>query len=512
MLPILTSVLILVFSIALAWVGHWLGLTGTSLLVFRIVAIALGLTAAVIILVLYFRDRRRDAAAGKLPGGSELNDLLREAERRIATAQRTGPKSLATLPLLYILGETNSCKTTTVLKSGLDPELIAGQVFRDQDVVATPVANFWYTRSAVLVEAGEAVRNTPPLWSRLIRRTRPKAIRSAVGQETPVRAAVVCLSSELFLGPTASDASLAAARSLNQMLRDLALQLGTEVPVYVILTKLDRIPSFAEFVRNLTNEEASEPFGMPFSRTELSSGLYAEKAMGQVTTVLDQIVFSLGEFRMQLLLRESDQRNVDPVYEFPRELRKLRNNLAACLVELVRPSHLNFNPYLRGLYFTGVRAQIIEQMVSVGAQVPQAQPADAGATRMFSLEQMRAAATPQAPQMVAQKVAQWSFLPRLLPSVILQDRSALIATSNSGRTHVLRRVTFALLSVLLLIFFSCLTVSWVNNNRLEQTILTTSQAIPAHTPQSGTLATEQDLAALDRLRAALLQLEDYRQN
>ena len=512
MLPILTSVLILIFSILLAWAGPLLGLSGTSLLVFRIVAIALGLTAAFVILVVYLRERRRDAAAGSLPGGSELNEILREAERRIATAQRTGPKSLATLPLLYILGESNSSKTTIALKSGLDPELIAGQVYRDQDVIATPVANLWYTRAALLVEAGESVRNTPQLWSKLIRRTRPKAIRSAVGQETPVRAAVVCLSSELFLGATASDASLAAARSLNQMLRELALQLGTDIPVYVLLTKLDRIPSFAEFVRNLTSEEASEPFGMPFSRTESSSGLYAEKAMAQVSSVLDQLVFSLGEFRLQLLTRETEQRNIDPVYEFPRELRKLRNNLAACLVELVRPSHLNFNPYLRGLYFTGVRAQVVEQMVAVAAHTPQAQPADAGATRMFSLEQMRAAAAPAAPQMVAQKIAQWCFLPRLVPSVILQDRSALIATSNSSRTHILRRVTFALLSVLLLVFLVCLTISWVNNNQLEQAIVTAARGISAQAPQAGALASEQDLAALDRLRASLVRLDDYKRN
>ncbi len=151
-------------------------------------------------------------------------------------------------------------------------------------------------------------------------------------------------------------------------------------------------------------------------------------------------------------------------------------------------------------------------MVAVGAQAPQAQPADAGATRMFSLEQMRAAAAPAAPQMVSQKVAQWCFLPRLLPTVVLQDRSALIATSNSGRTHLLRRVTFAVLSVLLLVFLACLTVSWVNNNELEQSILLAARAIPAQTPHPGTLASEQDLAALDHLRSALVQLEDYRQN
>ena len=511
MLPILMSILILIVAGALFWAAPLFGLSSTWVWVLRIAFLAFGLITAGIILFSYIRERRREAATRGLPGGSELNELLRDAERRIATGQRTGPKSLATLPLLYILGETNSSKTTTVLKSGLDPELIAGQVYRDQDVIPTPIVNLWYTSAAVLVEAGEAVRTGPRLWSKLIRRTRPRAIRSAMGRETPVRAAVVCLSSELFLGPGASETSLAAARSLNQMLRELAVQLGTDVPAYVLLTKLDRVPDFAEFVRNLTNEEASDPFGMPFSRVEYSSGLYAEKAMGHITTVLDQLVFSLGEFRLQLLTRETEQRNIDPVYEFPRELRKLRNNLAGCLVELMRPSHLNFNPYLRGLYFTGVRAQVVEQMVAVAAQAPQSQPADAGATRMFSLEQMRAAAAPPAPQRVAQKIAQWCFLPRLLPSVILQDRSALNATSNSGRTHIVRRVTFALLSMALLGLLVCVGISWNNNRGLERIINSARADVEGVSLQSGSLASEKDLSALDRLRSVLVQIEGYHQ-
>ena len=513
MLPILVSVFILVLSVLLAWlVGPLLGLAGTALLVLRILLVLLGVAAAGVILFFYFREKRRDAAVKNMQGGTDLDTLLRDAERRLATAQRTGPKSLDTLPLLYILGDTNSAKTTAVIKSGFDPELLAGQVYRDQDIVATPVVNVWYAQACVFVEAGDAVRRTAALWSRLIRKTRPKAIRSAMGKEAPVRAAVVCVSCEQFLGATATDAVLASARSTNQMLRDLAQQLGTEVPVYVILTKLDRIPHFAEFVRNLTSEEVSQALGMALPRNEVSSGLYAEKAMSEVTAALDRIFFSLGEFRLQLLTRESDQRNVDPVYEFPRELRKLRNNLASYLVELTRPSHLNANPYLRGFYSTGVRSHMVEQMVAAAAQQAQAQPAGSGATRMFSAEQMRAAAAAPGPQVVARKTAQWCFLPRLFPNVILGDRSALAGSSNSRRTHLFRRIVFATLSLVLLAYLGCLIASWVNNSRLEDSIVTAANALPPVTVPPTQLASTQALSALDQLRAAVAQLEDYRQN
>ncbi|HTW79787.1 MAG TPA: ImcF-related family protein [Terracidiphilus sp.] len=513
MLPILLSIFVLILSIVLAWlVGPLLGIAGTALLILRILLVLMGAAVAGVILYFYFRDKQRDAATMRMPGGADLDALLRDAEKRLATAQRAGAKSLETLPLLYVLGEFNSAKTTAILKSGFDPELLAGQVYRDQDIVATPVANFWYTQASVFVEPGDAVRKAPALWSRLIRKTRPRAIRSAMGKQAPVRAAVVCVSSELFLGPSAPEASLASARATNQMLRELSQQLGTEVPVYVILTKMDRLPYFSEYVRNLSNDEASQPLGMAFGRIEASSGLYAEKAMGEVTSALDKILFSLGEFRLELLGRENDAANVDPVYEFPRELRKLRNHLAGYLVELARPSHLNANPYLRGFYATGVRAHLVQEAVAAAAQSPKAEPAGAGATRMFTVEQMRSAAAAQAPQVVSRKQAQWCFLPRLFPSVIFEDRTALSGTSNSKRTHLLRRTVFATLSVLLFAFLMCLTVSWVNNSRLEHAVISAANALPETTQPSNVLVSTQNLSALEELRSAVARLEGYQRN
>ncbi len=513
MVSIIISIVIFLLSLLLAWMaGPVLHVEGTALIILRVLFVLLGIAAATIILVLHFRKQKREGSTKNVQGNTELDTLLRDAEKKLASAQRTGAKTLDSLPLLYLLGEANSAKTTAVMKSGLDPELLAGQIYRDQDIVATPVANLWYTQQCVIVEAGDAVRKSQALWAKLIRRTRPKAYRAAMGSQAPIRAAVVCMNCEHFLGAQAAEAVAASARQTNQMLRDLAQQLGTEVPVYVILTKLDRVPGFTEYVRNLTNEEASQALGIPAARTGVSSGLYAEQATRDVTNALDQLIFSLGEYRMEILSRENDQRNVDPVYEFPRELRKLRNNLSAYLVELTRPSHLNANPYLRGFYFTGVRAHVVEQMVSAPAAVQQAAPADAGATRMFSVQQMQAAQAPPTPQVVARKMAQWTFLPKLFPIVILQDRSALSSTSNSGRTHTFRRIVFGTASVLLLLYLLCLIISYGNNSRMEKQISSAAQALPARTVPATMLASQQDLSSLDQLRAAVIQLEDYQQN
>lgn len=513
MVSIIISIVIFLLSLGLAWMaGPILHVEGTALIILRVLFVLLGVVAATIILVLHFRKRKREGSTKNIQGNTELDTLLRDAEKKLASAQRTGAKTLDSLPLLYMLGESNAAKTTIVMKSGLDPELLAGQMYRDQDIVPTPIANLWYTQQCVIAEAGDAVRKSPALWAKLIRRTRPKAYRAAMGSQAPIRAAVVCMNCEHFLGAQATEAVAASARQTNEMLRNLAQQLGTEVPVYVILTKLDRVPGFTEYVRNLTNEEASQVLGIPLARSGVSSGLYAEQATREVTNSLDQLIFSLGEYRLEMLSRENDQRNIDPVYEFPRELRKLRNNLSSYLVELTRPSHLNANPYLRGFYFTGVRAHVVEQMVSAPAAMQQAAPADAGATRMFSVQQMQAAQAAPQPQVVAQKIAQWTFLPKLFPIAILQDRSALSSTSNSGRTHTFRRIVFGTVSALLLIYLLCLIISYGNNSHLEKQISSAAQALPPRTVPATMLASSQDLSSLDQLRAALVQLEGYQQN
>ena len=47
----------------------------------------------------------------------------------------------------------------------LDPheikEMQSLVLYRDQDVIATPVVNLWYTQQCVIVEAGDAVRKSP---------------------------------------------------------------------------------------------------------------------------------------------------------------------------------------------------------------------------------------------------------------------------------------------------------------------------------------------------------------
>ena len=72
-----------------------------------------------------------DAAGGVAPppaaaGPNPVQALFREAESRLRLSPRMKNASLSSLPAFFIVGPEKSGKTSVVLHSGLDPELLAG--------------------------------------------------------------------------------------------------------------------------------------------------------------------------------------------------------------------------------------------------------------------------------------------------------------------------------------------------------------------------------------------------
>ena len=240
MLVYLAVVAVLIVAALLAFgLAFLLHLHGVSLIVFVSVILLLGIAAAVIILVLHYRAKKEkelvegDAAVGGATG--ELDLLLNDANRKLRAAQQGG-KTLDLLPVLYILGEAGSAKTTHVMRSGLEAELLSGTLPQEGQSGATPVANVWFTSATAIVETGESVRQSSQLLARLIDRTRPRAYRSAFGSGAASRAAVVCVSMEQLLAGDAGASLMAGARATGNQLREISRMLGTALPVYVIVT------------------------------------------------------------------------------------------------------------------------------------------------------------------------------------------------------------------------------------------------------------------------------------
>jgi type VI secretion system protein ImpL len=514
---LITAAVLVVYCILAFFTGNLIGLQGSKLWILRTALWVLGLAAAGIVVWFFWNKKKQEQAEEYAEGGGagdDIDHLVRDAEMRLAASRIAKGAQLGDLPAIFLIGETSSAKTTTLVNSGLDPELLAGQVYHDKDLIPTRALNLWYAHGTIFAEAaGNSVAEAGK-WAKIARRLQPGRLRSAFasGPQAP-RAAMVVIEAEAFTRAGATDQLAASARTLRARLGEVSQTLGINLPVYVLLTKMDRVPFFAEFVRNLTNEEAAQVLGVTVPlNAESREGVYAEQETSRLTGLFEQLFRSLANARPAVLSREHDPARLPGAYEFPREFRKLRSNLVQFLVDLCRPSQLTVGPFLRGFYFSGVRPVVINEVAPPVPQQAQPKSREAAmeATSMFRADAVSAAAQPAAPRVVGtRKVPQWVFLSYLFHRVLLADAAARGASGASTKTSLMRRILLGAAAALCLFCGILLAVSYSKNRTLETTARDAAQGIEAVQPGGLQVASFDTLQKLERLRQSLATLTQY---
>ena len=74
----------------------------------------------------------------------DIDNLVHDAVRKLHESSLGRGASLGKLPVVFVLGESDSAKTHTIVNSSLDPELLAGHVYQDNQILPTQTVNFWY--------------------------------------------------------------------------------------------------------------------------------------------------------------------------------------------------------------------------------------------------------------------------------------------------------------------------------------------------------------------------------
>src|SRR5579871_2371769 len=283
------TILVLLIYMVLVWLlGRWLPLHGADVWVMRGVLALLGLIGGAVALWYQHKIKKAKEASGdddsQADGTEDLDSLVREAVRRLKQSTLGKGTDLGGLPLVFLLGDSGSTKTTVLIHSALDPELLAGQVYRDNDVVPTSTANIWYTRQAIFVDPAGSLMAQAGRWKRLVKLLQPARFSAAIGKRSQApRAAVVCFDCETFLQPGASETTISAARRLSVRLQEVSQLLGINFPVYVLFTKLDRISFFTEFVRGMSKDEANEVLGSTLPMRSVNAGVYADEETRRLT-------------------------------------------------------------------------------------------------------------------------------------------------------------------------------------------------------------------------------------
>ncbi|MGH7580728.1 MAG: hypothetical protein ACREM9_11190, partial [Gemmatimonadales bacterium] len=140
---IVTAVVLAIYAVAVWFLGAVLGQGATDRWVVRgslwVLGLIAGGTAAGYLM-------KRSGARPKAPpdDAAEIDAAFATLKSKLAASALGSRSKLGRLPLVLLLGPGGGAKTTTIIKSGLDPELLAGEVFRGGDTVfPTRTLNAW---------------------------------------------------------------------------------------------------------------------------------------------------------------------------------------------------------------------------------------------------------------------------------------------------------------------------------------------------------------------------------
>lgn len=498
---IVAAAVLLLFIVVLVVLERTLTLDATSTWALRIGLILLGLVAAGAI-VWYLRPQEQEPV---LDPGDDVLLVIGSARARLPRS------SFGARPLVLVLGPEGSVKTTLVSRSGGDPELLAGEAPRSINEVppSTKTANVWVMQQAVLAELASGLLADGPRFAKVVRALRAPRVAAAMGQgEIAPRAAVVCVPCDLFYAGGNGEQLQKLAQSLRQRLAEAARELGLALPVYVMFTKLDRVPHFEPWISVFTKDELRAPLGASFAFDAASNtGNYAERLAPRIDAAFAEIADTVGARRVELLGRDAQLDRRYAAYELPRELRKLQASVSSFLVELCRPTQLGASPLLRGFYFTGARPVVVSDVAAAPAASAPAAPGRSDATQVFKLGAAPVAAS-AAPAAVSRKVPEWVFLDRFLREVVIADTGAASVARGGVRVQRTRRALLGGAMAATALLLLGVTASWLGNRGLQARVTDAARAVAAlpvvqSAPGAITMPSEGGLAQLEQLRALL---------
>ena len=476
--------------------------------------------------------RPRAAAAGKPApviheDDTALAALLTEANTALAKAPgyRTsaGISPLSRLPLYLLIGPEGSGKTSTFLNSGLDPQLLAGQPNGGSATAPTRLCNLWLAKNAIFAElSGRLFSGDSERWLQLLgmlrgSRTLPawRRLRGDPQEGLRLRGVVAFCDVREFSGASADPQRLERyCRLWQERLRGIGETFGVEFPVYTAISKSETIPFFPDFFRRLPEVDASEVLGctLPWRDTNADAGeVFAEAEARRITASFRPLYHALAERRITQLAQEPVLARRPAIYEYPRELKRIRPPLVQFLTDAFRPNPLKPGARLRGYYFIGTRDVEAAAGVEAAGGRPDLASGDLGgthlfrgfdATRLFAAEE---ANRPSGPAPGRGLVRRWMFVTELFHAIILRDAPLETTQPADPRIANYRRGILAAICATCLLLCFVFLGSWLGNRSLLNEV---QAAGLAAAPKSSGPVTLADLQSLDQLRIQVTRLRE----
>lgn len=280
-----------------------------------------------------------------LPGEAnvaEINTKFAQVLTEMKRSKLGGKKFLRDMPWYVIIGPPGSGKTTALRQSGLHFPIDLSDDLKG--VGGTRNCDWFFTEDAVLVDtAGRYVQqqSDPEIdaaewlgFLDMLKKHRGKRALNGV---------ILTLSlKELLAGEAAVREH---GREIRKRLAELRERLQIQLPVYLMLTKVDLVPGFEGFFGTLPTKDREQVWG-----ATLPTDARIDR-----TTIEREIKALLANLETRLTTRMAEDVPLDQraeVFRFPAQVERLEAPLKLLIDTVFGESRYEESPWLRGFYLT----------------------------------------------------------------------------------------------------------------------------------------------------------------
>jgi type VI secretion system protein ImpL len=280
-----------------------------------------------------------------LPGEAnvaEINTKFASVLTEMKRSKLGGKKFLRDMPWYVIIGPPGSGKTTALRQSGLHFPIDLSDDLKG--VGGTRNCDWFFTEDAVLVDtAGRYVQqqSDPEIDSAewlgfldMLKKHRGKRALNGV---------ILTLSLKELL---AGEASVREhGREIRKRLAELRERLQIQLPVYLMLTKVDLVPGFEAFFGSLPTKDREQVWG-----ATLPTDARIDR-----TTIERETKALLANLETRLTTRMAEDVPLDQraeVFRFPSQVERLEAPLKLLIDTVFGESRYEESPWLRGFYLT----------------------------------------------------------------------------------------------------------------------------------------------------------------
>ena len=265
------------------------------------------------------------------------------------------------LPWYLLIGPQGSGKTSLLDFSGLEFPINKIDRKLTRDTQGTQHCDWYFADHGVLIDTAGRYLSQPNVevdgsaWSTLLDLLRNRR------RNRPLNGVLVTIPVETLLNSNEPELET-LARQVRSRLQDVYQKLHVDVPIYLVLSKVDRLLGFDDFFDQLTREESDQVFGTSFRK---------EQSGADVTVLRTEFEALLHRLNSQVIMRmhqERDTQRRGRILDFPHQLGLVGERLCLFADSAFTGNRYQRVSQLRGFYLTSA-PHLTQEMDSATAGI-----------------------------------------------------------------------------------------------------------------------------------------------